>query len=91
MLSQSKTFVNSSILLKGVLISDLLNNSLASCFIINLDLLLHTRHFDKIIVFSLLVFKNFAFILSASFLQIKNMITEFLLIVLFYYGINFLD
>ena len=37
-------------LVNGVLIPNLLNNSLASCLLINIDLLLqHIAHFDNII------------------------------------------
>lgn len=81
---------NNGIILKGVLIPNLHNNRLASCFIINLDLLLHIGHYDKTIVF-LPVFEAFAFILSKSFLHLINMITGFLLIVSFYYRFNCLD
>ena len=42
---------NNGIILKGVLIPNLLNKRLGSCFIINLDLLLHIGHFDKTINF----------------------------------------
>ena len=64
---------NIGILLKQVLIPNLLNNSLASSFFINLDfLLLHTAHFDNCIILQLLVFETFAFILSASILNFKQ-------------------
>ena len=75
---------NNGILLEGVLIPSSVNNPLASCFIINLDLPFHTGHFDKSIVFSLLVLEPFVFILSISFLHFNNMVTKFLLIVHFY-------
>ena len=55
---QNKTSPNIGILLKGALIDKLLNNCFASCFLINLDFsLLHTAHFDNIIVSPFLVFE----------------------------------
>ena len=59
--------VNNGILLKGVLILNLLNNPLGSCFLINLDFsLLHVGHSDKCTILLLLVFKTFEFMLFVS-------------------------
>ena len=44
-----KIFPSSGIFLKGALIQ--LNNPLASCFLLNLNFLLYTGHFDKNIIF----------------------------------------
>ena len=45
----------------------------ACCSLINLDFLLpHMTHFDKIIVLPLLVFETFRFMLSVSFLHLKQ-------------------
>ena len=49
----------SGILRKGAFNLNLFNNPLSPCCLINLDLLLlHTVHFDKIVIFSLFVFVN---------------------------------
>ena len=43
---------NSGTLLKGIFKPKLLNNTLASCFLINLDfLLMHTTHLNKSNIF----------------------------------------
>ena len=64
---------NNEILLNGVLRPKLLNIPIAYCFLINLDFLLpHIAHFDNIIMLSLLVFKTFGFVFSASFLHLKQ-------------------
>ena len=55
-------------LLNGVLISSLLNNSFASCFLINIDFLLpHIAHFDNIIILPLLVLDTSGSIFFLSF------------------------
>ena len=60
---------NNGILLKGVFNSKLLNNSLGSCVLINLEtLLLHTEHFDKTIIFPIVFFLNPVFLFSVYFL-----------------------
>ena len=70
--SQNKISPNNDILLKGFLITNWLNSPLASCSLTNLDvLLIHTAHFDRSIVFALLVFETFAFLLCASVLHFK--------------------
>ena len=74
---------------EGVLIPNLLNNPVAYCSLINLDfLILHTAHFDKTIVFPLLVFKTFRFILSVSFLHFKQYGSNFIY-AFFHLKINF--
>ena len=63
-------------LLNGVLISNLLNNPFASCFLMNLDFLLpHIAHFDNIIVPPLLVFETLGFMFSVYFLHLNNKIS----------------
>ena len=47
-----------------------LNNILASCSLINFDLL-HNAHFDKNIILPFLVFKTFQFLLFVFFLDLK--------------------
>ena len=65
--------LNNGILLKGVLISNLVNNPCGSCFLINLDFLLrHTKNFDKNIALLLLVFETLGFILSVFLLHFKQ-------------------
>ena len=60
-------------LLKGVLIPNLLNNTFASCFLINLDFLLpHIAHFDNIIILPLLVLETCGFIFSVCFLHFQQ-------------------
>ena len=50
---------NIGILLKSVLILRILNNPIPFCFFINLDfLVLHTAHFDNIIVPPFIVFET---------------------------------
>ena len=64
---------NTGNLLKGVLIPNLLNNPIASCFLINLDFLLpHIAHFDYIIILPLLVLETCGFIFSVGFLHFKQ-------------------
>ena len=64
--------------LKGVLIRRLLINPLASCSLINLDLLLPpAAHFDKSIIFPFFVFTTFGFLLSVIFLYFKQDVTFF--------------
>ena len=59
---------NNEILSSGVLGPELLKLPLASCFLINLDLLLpHIGHFDNIILLPLLVLETLGFILSVFF------------------------
>ena len=74
--NQNKRSLNIGILLKSVLIPRLLNNSFASCFLINLALLvLHTAHFDNIIVPSFIAFETnglMLFVLSPHFRQQDN-------------------
>ena len=56
---------NNGILLKGVFNSKLLNNSLASCSLINIEFLqLYTKHFDKSIILPLVFFLTLGFLLS---------------------------
>ena len=65
---QNKTLPNRIILFNGVLITKLLNNPFASCFVINFDFLrLHVALFDNIIVLPLLVLEIFGFIFSVFF------------------------
>ena len=65
---QNKISPNNGILLNGVLRPKLLNNALASCFLINLDFLLpHILHFDNSIVLLLLVGETLGFMLSVFF------------------------
>ena len=63
---------DSEILLIGVLNPKLLNNLLASCFFINLDLLLHTALFDKSITLPLPVIVTLGCLLSVFFLHFKQ-------------------
>ena len=66
------------ILLNGVLIPNLLNKSLASFYLINIDFfLLHTAHFDKRIDLPLLVFETHGFKFSLSFCTLNNIIALF--------------
>ena len=59
----NKISPNNGILFNGVLRLKLLNISIASCSIINLDILvLHIAQFDNGIVLPLLVFETFEFI-----------------------------
>ena len=70
---QEKISPNTGILLRGVFIPTLLNIPLASCFLINFDLLLsHIAHFDNIIVLPLLVFETLGVMLSVFFLHFKQ-------------------
>ena len=51
------------ILLIGNFISEVLNNPLTCCSLINFDFLLsHTSHFDKSIILSFFVFRFFYFL-----------------------------
>ena len=60
------------ILLNGVLIPNLLNNPLASCYLINLDFLLpHIAHFDNIMNLPLLVLESCGSIFFVCFLRFK--------------------
>ena len=69
---------NSGILLKGVLITRLLNNSFASRFLINFYFLeQHIAHFDNIIVLPLLVAEILGSILSVFFCTLNNKTTLF--------------
>ena len=53
---------NIGILLKGVFNPKLLNNPLASCFLINLGFLLsNTEYFDKSVTFLYLPFQHWGF------------------------------
>ena len=62
-------------LLKGVLIPNLLNNSFASCFLIDLYFLLpHIAHFDNIIILLLLTVKRVDLYFLYVFYILKNMI-----------------
>ena len=58
-LNQNKISLNTGILLKSFLILRSLDNPFASSFLINLDfLVLHTTHFDNIIVAPFIAFKT---------------------------------
>ena len=60
-------------LLNSVLIPNLFNNPFASCLLINFHfLLLHTAHFDNIIILRLLVIETCGFILFVYFLHFKQ-------------------
>ena len=55
------------------MIPNLVINPRASGSLINLDLLLlHTAHFDKSIIFPLIVFETFGFKLLVSFLRFQQ-------------------
>ena len=59
---------NNGILFNGFLRPKLLNITLASYFLLNLDFLLpHRAHFDDNIVLPLPVFENFGFMFSVFF------------------------
>ena len=61
------------ILLNSVLIPKLLNNLLASCFLINFDfLLIRIVQFDDVIDFPLLVSEIFWFMFSVFFLHFRK-------------------
>ena len=61
------------VFLKGFLIPKLLNNPLASCFLINFDFLVsHTTYFDESIFPPFFVFTTFGFLLSVIFLHFKQ-------------------
>ena len=63
--AQNKTSPNNGILLNVNLISRLLSNPFASCFLMNFDFLEpHIAHFDNIIFLPLLVTRTFGSILS---------------------------
>ena len=69
----NKILFNNVILLKGTLIPNWLNSSLASCSLINLKfLLLQTAHFDRSIVLPLLIFEILGFFLSVTPLHLKQ-------------------
>ena len=69
---QSKTF-NNGILLKGVLISKLLNKPFAPCCFSNLDFLSpHVRHFYCIINLPFFALKTFGFRFSVFFLKLTQ-------------------
>ena len=72
-LKQNITF--KGILFNGFLIPKLLYSPLASCSLINLDLLVwNIAHFDNSIVLLLLVFKILGFMFSVFFYTLNNMI-----------------
>ena len=63
---------------KGVFISKLLNNPLASCCLINFDFLLsQSAHFDKSNILPFFVLVTFRILLSAFFDTSNNTITLF--------------
>ena len=63
--NENKISPNNGILLNGVLITKLLNNSLASCSLINLDFLPpHIAHSNNSTVLPLLDFETLEFMLS---------------------------
>ena len=66
-------------ILNVILFAKLLNNSFASCFLINLDFFTTTyiAQFDNIIVLPLLVPEIFGFMFSVFFYTLNNKITLF--------------
>ena len=69
---------NNGIFLNGLFNLKLLNNPLASCSLINLELLLlHNVHFVQNIVFPLVFFVILKFLLSSFCYTSSNMITLF--------------
>ena len=78
-LTENKTTLDIGILLKDVLIPRLLNNHFASCFLINLAfLVLHTTHFDNIIVSPFIAFETNGLMLFVLFFHtLENKITLF--------------
>ena len=71
--NQKKISLNIGILLKRVLILRLLNHPFVSSFLIDLDfLVLHTAHFDNIIVPPFIAFETYGlmlFVFSPNFRQ----------------------
>ena len=64
---------NDSMLVNGVQIPKLLNDSFYSCSLINFDFLpLHTAYFYKIIFLLLLAFETLGFVSSVSSLHFKQ-------------------
>ena len=66
-------------LLNGVLIPNLLNNPVASCFLINLDFLAPLiAHFDNIIILPLLVLETCGSMFFVCFLHFKQYYSIFI-------------
>ena len=64
--------------LKGVFIHKLLNNPIASCYLINFNFLQsHIAHPDKTIILPFFVLRTFGFLVSGFFDTSQNMITLF--------------
>ena len=67
---KTKEELQKEFFLKGVFISKLLNNPLASCCLINVDFVLsNTAHFDKSIILPFFVLASFGFLLEVFFLH----------------------